>query len=169
MNVKIYINMVILLICGCNFMENQTQNDIQTRYFSSPETAVSIITNLLRKDDFKTLASYYDLSSSMVKRTSLETGEFFIRTEAPEIGHPGGFWRYKHPFVPGFSYYSSQSTNRENVFLIKVMIEIDQGDEFPTQVGFSDFYMIKSNKGWQVLPISVNDDMHHPEMPITTQ
>ena len=111
-----------------------------------------VITDLLKKQDYNTLAAFYDLSSSQIKRDDLESGEFFIRKERPEVGHPAGFWRYKHPFAPGFKFNSVQATDIEGVYLVQVEIVIDQWDGSPQQVGSSNFYMIKSTKGWQILP-----------------
>ena len=134
-------------------MKNNNHKEIsQVKYFSSPKDAVPIISNLLRNQDFKTLAAYYDLSSSKIKRADLESGDFFIRKERPELAHPAEFWRYKHPFAPGYKFNSVQSTEKDGINLVRVMIEIDQGIDSPQQVGFSDFYMIKSAKGWQILP-----------------
>ncbi len=127
-------------------------------YFSSPEEAVPIITELLKKQDFKTLASYYDLSDSGIKLVDLESGDFFIRKKRPELAHPAEFWRYKHPFSPGFKYNGMSSESRENVYVIRVKIIINQGEGSPSQVGYDSFYMIKSAKGWQILPDRVAED-----------
>jgi len=124
-------------------------------FFLSPAEAVIIITSLLTKGDFETLSGYYDLSGSEVKRSELVSGDFFIRNTPPEVGHPGGFWKYKHPFAPGFKYTGHHSTDREGVYIVEVGITIDQGKGVPVQRGFSSFYMVKSEKGWQVLPDEV--------------
>ena len=134
-------------------MKNNSYKEIsQAKYFTSPGEAVPVITDLLKKQDFKTLTAFYDLSSSKIKRADLESGEFFIRKERPELAHPAEFWRYKHPFAPGFKFNSVQSTEKEGVYLVRVMVVIDQGYNSPQQEGFSDFYMSKSAKGWQILP-----------------
>ena len=134
-------------------MKNNTHEEIsQLKYFTSPEESVPVITDLLKKQDFKALAAFYDLNSSKIKRAELESGEFFIRKERPELAHPAEFWQYKHPFAPGFEFNSVQPTEKEDVYLVQVMIVIDQGIDSPKQEGFSDFYMIKSSKGWQILP-----------------
>ena len=133
-------------------------------YFSSPEEAVSKIADLLRQEDFKTLARYYDLSNSDTKLADLQSGEFFVRTERPEISHPVEFWRYKHPFSPGFEYSGMRPSAREDVYVITVRVSIDQGSDSPMQEGYSEFYMIKSAKGWQVLPDPVVEDNSGPEI-----
>ncbi len=124
----------------------------EAKYFSSPKEAVPAIAELLRKEDFKTLSRYYDLSGSQIAKTQLESGDFFIRTENTEVSHPGGFSRYKHPFAPGFTYSSMQSTDRGGVHIIRVEMTIEQGEGIPDQVGFSSFSMMKSELGWQILP-----------------
>lgn len=134
-------------------MKNTNQKEIsQVKYFTSPEESVLVITDLLKREDFKTLALFYNLSSSEIKKTDLESGDFFIRKERPELTHPAELWRYRHPFSPGFKFDSVQSTEKEGVYLVRVVIVIDQGTDFPPQEGFTDFFMIKSAKGWQILP-----------------
>ena len=138
-------------------------------YFSSPADAVPIITELLKKNNFKTLAGYYNLSNSEIKLSQLESGDFFIRKKRPEISHPAGFWRYKHPFAPGFKYKSVRATAKEAVFIVEVSISIEQGFDSPMQTGLSFFYMIKSDRGWQILPDRVVEDKQHPEIPESIQ
>lgn len=130
----------------------------ETNFFPSPEEAVPRISALLRQEDFKTLATYYDLSDSNLPPAQLESGAFFIRDERPEVAHPAGFWRYKHPFAPGFEYRGMRASSRAHVFVISVEISIDQGAGSPSQVGRSSFYMIQSGKGWQLLPDPVAEN-----------
>lgn len=127
-------------------------------YFESPKEAVPKIAELLRQEDFKRLAKCYDLSNSDIELATLQSGEFFVRTERPELAHPAEFWRYKHPFAPGFEYGSRRPSSRDNVYVITVRVSIDQGADSPVQEGYSEFYMIQSAKGWQVLPDSVVED-----------
>lgn len=154
MNITIHVSSILLIfVFGCSIMKNTIQEDIsKLKYFTSPEESVLVITDLLKKEDFRTLAAFYELSSSKIKRADLESGDFFIRKERPELTHPAEFWRYKHPFSPGFKFDSIQSTEKEGVYLVRVVIEIDQGIDFPPQKGFSEYYMIKSANGWQILP-----------------
>lgn len=121
-------------------------------YFDSPQQSVRVITELLRKEDFKSLARYYDLSGTDIERADLEAGGFFIRRDRPGSAHPAGFWRYKHPFAPGFEYSSHQPSDQPGVYVVELSIEIDQGAGAPPQRGLDHFYMRKTEKGWQVLP-----------------
>jgi hypothetical protein len=147
-------------------MKNSNQEDkLETTYFSSPAAAIPIISELLEKKDFKNLARYYDLSHSDVSFSDLESGNFFIRKERPEIAHPGGFWRYKHPFAPGFKFKSVQNTARDNIYIVELSISIDQGPDSPEQFGLSYFYMIQSDKGWRILPDQVTGKKNQTEMP----
>ena len=138
-------------------------------YFASPEEAVPIISGLLGKKDFKILARYYDLSESEIKLSELESGDFFIRKERPEVTHPADLWHYKHPFAPGFTFSHVRSTPQDAVYMVEVSITIEQGLDRPEQVGLSYFYMVNSEKGWKVLPDQVPDEAHYIEMPKTTQ
>ena len=140
-------------------MNVDNQRDTPKKYyFSSPAEAIQIITKLLKKENFKTLAKYYDLSDSEVKISEMESGDFFIRKERPEFVHPGGFWRYKHPFAPGFTLNRVQATSNDAVYVIEMSISIDQGSGSPEQIGLSYFYMVKSDKGWKVLPDQVAEE-----------
>jgi hypothetical protein len=138
--------------------DNIKKDRSETYYFSSPADAIPIITELLKNENFKILAMYYDLSYSEIKLSELESGDFFIRKDRPEIAHPAGFWRYKHPFAPGFKYKSVQATAKDAIYIVEVSISIDQGPDSPEQIGLSYFYMIKSDKGWKISPDQVAED-----------
>jgi hypothetical protein len=140
--------------------ENDSKCVSKKYFFSSPAEAIKIITKLLKKENFKTLAKYYDLSDSEVKISELESGDFFIRKVRPKFSHPAGFWRYKHPFAPGFKFNSVEATAKDAVYRIELIVSIDQGLDSPNQIGFSYFYMIKSDKGWKILPDQVSEDEH---------
>jgi len=148
----LFILILTMFLGGGTLMSSEIQNHVSSPgHFSSPEEAVQIITELLKKRDFKTLASYYDLSDSGIKLADLESGDFFIRKKRPEVAHPAELWHYKHPFSPGFKYISMDSGPRENIYTIRVEIIIDQGTSSPSQIGRDSFYMIKSPKGWKIL------------------
>lgn len=129
----------------------ETTSGTAARYFTSPEQAVIHITELLRKEDWTALSRYYDLSDSKVDRGELESGRFFLRTEKPKGAHPAGFWRYKHPFPPGFKFDRVYATADPSVIVIVVSVEIDQGGGVK-QRGVSEFRMRKAAKGYQILP-----------------
>ena len=97
-------------------MNESTQDQTaDVNYFSSPEDAVMRVTAFLRQGDFKTLATYYDLSKSEISRPHLESGSFFIQGQPPEVAHPAGFWRYKHPFPLGFEYRGKHPAGDDDV------------------------------------------------------
>lgn len=161
---------LIFFIFGCKSTNDSNQKGMSKfLYFSSPVEAIQIITELLEKENFKILAKYYDLSNSEIKLSELKSGEFFIRKERPENAHPAGFWRYKHPFAPGFKFNSVQATANDAIYIVEVSISIDQGSDSPNQIGLSYFYMVKSDKGWNVLPGHVDEDEHRVEMPNSIQ
>lgn len=121
-------------------------------YFEDPRSAVTEITRLLKAKDWKTLARYYNLEDSDVKRADLESGAFFYTDKRPEAAHPAGFWHYKHPFPPGFKYLESRDLKAVGVVEVVVEIEIDQGAGSPPQRGIKAFLMRRNTKGYQVLP-----------------
>ncbi len=148
---------------------NDQQDMSKTCNFSSPAEAIQIITELLEKEDFKILSKYYDLSNSEIKLSELESGDFFIRKKSPEFSHPAGSWCYKHPFAPGFTFNRLEATAKDSVYVIEMSISIDQGSGSPTQIGLSYFYMVKSDKGWKILPDQVTEDERQVEMPTSIQ
>ena len=83
-------------------------------YFKSPKESIEIISNLLRKKEWVELSRYYDLSDSNIDREELESGRFFYATNPPErAAHPGGFWKFKHPFAPGFKYSGHEADGED--------------------------------------------------------
>ena len=120
-------------------------------YFDDPRAAVPEITKLLKAKDWPTLARYYYLEGSDVKRADLESGAFFYTDQRPEVAHPGGFWRYKHPFAPGFGYLESRELQPLLQVEVIVSIEIDQGGG-PPQRGIQAFLMRRTPEGYQILP-----------------
>jgi hypothetical protein len=150
-------------------IDNNQKDRSKTYYFSSPAEAIQIISALLEKNNFTILARYYDLSNSEIKLSELESGDFFIRKDRPEIAHPAEFWRYKHPFAPGFKFKSVQATAKDAIYIVEVSISIDQGSDSPKQTGLSYFYMVKSDKGWKILPDQVTENEPHGEMPNSIQ
>jgi hypothetical protein len=148
---------------------NNPQDVLKKYFFSSPVEAIQIITNLLKKKNFRILTKYYDLTNSKIKLSELESGDFFIRKERPEFAHPAGFWCYKHPFAPGFTLNKVQATSKDAVYLIEMSISIDQGSGSPEQIGLSYFYMVKSDKGWKVLPDQVSENEYCAEIPDSIQ
>lgn len=121
-------------------------------FFETPKIAVEAVKGMLKKEDWVSLARYYDLSGSGIDRASLVSGEFFIRTERPEASHPGGFWRYKHPFAPSFNFSFTTQSNEADIVVVRVGITIDQGAGEPAQEGWQEFLMRKSEAGFQILP-----------------
>lgn len=120
-------------------------------YFSFPRAAVERITELLRAEDWRTLARYYDLTGTSIKREDLASGRFFLRQERPATTHPGLPWKYRHPFTPGFKLAQAVDRAEVGVVTVVVFIEIDEGGG-RVQRGQSEFAMRWSNNSYQILP-----------------
>lgn len=120
-------------------------------YFKSPEHAVEEIKKLLLAEDWLTLSRYYDLSRTEtdIKLSDLQSGDFFIRKEEPEVKHPGTNWKYKHPFDPGFE-FGHIVESFDDTITVFVRREIDDGFDKPV-VGLQFFEMAKSESGYQIL------------------
>lgn len=121
-------------------------------YFESPQQAVAKIKVMLDNKSWSTLSRHYDLTGSGIDRATLASGEYFYTTERPAVAHPGGFWRYKHPFAPAFDFHHVEETSEPSTVKVVVSIEIDQGAGSPVQRGFQSFKMRKSTNGYQILP-----------------
>ena len=133
-----------------------TMESREPKYFASPQEAVEIISELLIKEDWKTLSKYYYLEGSNVDVEELESGRFFIRTNPPEVCHPGGFWVYKHPFDPSFEYLGHEEIHDDTI-IVTVHIIIDEGMGM-FQEGRKFFAMKETPKGLQVLPRIVDSE-----------
>ena len=141
---RIWIAVGLLAACA-------STNRSEALYFQDPQSAVPAITKLLKAKDWKSLARYYHLDGSEVKRADLESGAFFYTDQRPEAAHPAGFWRYKHPFAPGFQYVESRDLQTLLQIEVIVAIEIDQGGG-PPQRGMQAFLMRRTPEGYQILP-----------------
>jgi len=120
-------------------------------YFPTAEKAVAVAEELVRQQDWKTLARYYDLTGSDAKLADLESGDFFVCKERPANADPMGFWKTKHPFPPGFKFAGIQATTSLDVLKVNVAIEIDQGGG-PKQRSVQSFLLKKKGEGYQILP-----------------
>ncbi len=145
----------VVIVGGIAYLQRDQAPDLPKsgeidRYFASPQESVDAITDLLKSEDWPALASYYDLSGSDIDENSLTDGTFFINEERPEAAHPAGFWRYKQPFAPGFTFQSAKMLNADQVE-VTVMIEIDQGGGM-VQRGLDTFRLIAHPEGYQILP-----------------
>jgi hypothetical protein len=142
---KKYVGVVILIILffNVNLMA-------QKLYFSNPRESVDIISKLLTEENWEQLSYYYYLENTDEEVIdSLKNGSYFIRIKRPEVAHPGGFWKYKNPFPPGFSYLSHREVALDTI-KVEVTIEIDQGNDM-IQQGLDSFYLKKSEKGYQLI------------------
>lgn len=138
---------VCLMLIGCNG-GNSTGN---RGYFKDPASAVEQITVMLEKKDWAELARFYDLTDTPVDIETLRSGEFFYTDERPAAAHPAGFWRYKHPFAPGYKFLETRKLEEPGVIEVSVQVEIDQGGGM-IQRGIDTFLMRVSEKGCQIMP-----------------
>jgi len=130
--------------------------------FADPRAAVAAAARWLRDQAWVELALRYDLSGTDIPLSSLCTGSFFVRQKPPEVGHPGGFGRYKQPFAPAFSYESHRALG-DGLIEVKVHIAIDQGEGM-VQRGYDTFRMRRSAEGLRFLPKT--PDAQAPDPPL---
>lgn len=117
-------------------------------FFTTPQEAVTVINQLLESENYPALARYYSVKDGGVEFDILASGAYFLKKEGTETGIPGGFGKFAKPFPAGFRYYAHHPEGR----FIKVTTdyEIDQGDGM-VQQALQDFYLIESNKGYQLI------------------
>lgn len=151
--------MALSIVIGCTSASKPTHDRTHAvaaradgSVFQSPQVAVPLIAELLRGEKWKELAGYYDLSGSGIDFAELESGRYFIRTERPATAHPAGFWKYRHPFAPGFQYEHEEQTGDPRIVKVTVSIAIDQGGGL-IQRGFQTFQMRRVDGGWKILPL----------------
>ena len=137
-----------LFLAGCITCPGTSDG---AKYFTTPADAVEQITTMLERKDWPELARYYDLSDSPEDPAKLSSGEFFYTDQEPPVSHPAGFWRYKHPFAPGFELHSTRELDEPGVIEVTVMVEIDQGGGM-IQRGIETFLMRQTKRGYQVMP-----------------
>ena len=106
----------------------------------------------MKEQKWAELADYYDLAGTNIDRGELVSGRFFVRTDPPQAAHPGGFWKYRQPFPPGFAFDHAEPSSDDSATVnVTVAINIDQGGG-AVQRGVQTFQLRKSDKGYQLLP-----------------
>ena len=131
--------------------QSMTDKSVKPLFFDDPEQAVELIDQLVRDSNWPTLTRYYALASTDPRYPTLLNGSFFIeRGNPPSTFHPGGFWRFKEPFAPGFQFHYTDRPS-ENIVKVIVQIEIEQGEGMPAQIGLDEFYLQQSPEGYQLL------------------
>lgn len=127
----------------------------ETSAFASPEAAVQQISQLLRDEDWPSLARYYDLEGSDLQREELTSGAFFINEASDQLPPPGNeLSRYHHPFHPAFKFDHVTPADEPGVVSVIVRLEIDQGAGEPARIALDRFEMKRSSTGWRILPPS---------------
>ncbi|MGQ0627034.1 MAG: hypothetical protein ACT4PL_02910 [Phycisphaerales bacterium] len=127
----------------------------QARTFSSPDAAVPVINDLIRRSDWATLASYYDLSlTRQIREEELLSGRFFITPGASATSGPTAISRYRHPFPPGSRFLSSKPEGDPGalpcIWTVSTVLEIDQGGGAVQRV-ISECKMIQRKEGFRLL------------------
>ncbi len=120
-------------------------------YFASPAASVPRINELLRAQNWPTLARYYDLAGSGVTRSEAESEKFFLHTEPPASPHPAGLWKYRQPFAPGHQFLAATPPDASRTVTVTVELAIDQGGG-PAQRTRTIYRLRESNAGYQLLP-----------------
>ncbi len=146
---------MMLFVTGCSKKPQEHSLGEGVKYFDNPPQAVIAIKGMLKASAWEELSRYYDLSGTDIDRARLMSGEFFVREKRPEVSHPGGFWRFKQPFSPQFSYLSHSKVSDE-IVEVTVQVEIDQGGGM-IQRGMDSFQLRKSAEGYQLLPKQPHD------------
>ena len=107
------------------------------RYFASPQEAVETSSWLVRNEDWKQLASYYDLTGSNITREQLESGSLFTGSTT-------------QPFPPLLRFDHVEDTATKNVKKVVVVLPGEPTDQ--TTPRSDEFYLRKSKLGYRLLP-----------------
>lgn len=122
-----------------------------SNYFSSPEEAVSIITDLMRKEDWLKLGRYHDYAGTGWRENDLQDSAFYLHEIKPEKTHPAIPWKYKFPFAPGFKLESVEDAPQVGVVRVILRLDIDEGGGMK-QTSLVVLLLRKSEKGYQIIP-----------------
>ncbi len=143
-----------LVLGGVNYFGDEKGKAVTTagqydRYFSTPQAAVTGITDLLKAQDWTTLSTYYDLTGSAIDQTALKNGSYFV-TEQPAEKAKNVSLRFKQPFAPGFQYRATKPIGSDE-FEVSLMIEINNGDG-TVRRALDALYLKAYPEGYQILP-----------------
>ena len=125
-----------------------TGEKMEKLYFSSPEKSVSIISNLLRNEEFLTLTSYYNLENTDLPIDVFYSGKYFLGEISSE--NPPGLFKYVKPLSPSFK-FSHIEELENNITRVHLELEIDQGEGMVLR-SIHSFDLVRSEKGFQILP-----------------
>ena len=119
------------------------------KYFKNAKEAVSIVKELLQKEDWPALAQYYNLKNSGISLQDASKAEFFLRKSEPQVHHPTDQIIYLRPFDPTYEYDGEEE--KGEFVEVRLIKKIDQGGGL-TQIGFQTLKLIKTQKGLQLIP-----------------
>ena len=114
---------IVLLVFMGQVHHPKGNRTMDSHYFQSPENAVLVVNQLLEARDWNKLANYYLLDDLGPKREELKSGRFFFREDSTGPQDPMGFWKYLHPFPPGF-HFEGQEELENGTIKVQVAIEV---------------------------------------------
>lgn len=124
-------------------------------YFENPATAVERINDLLAREEWGTLARYYDLAGSDLEYEDVAWWEWFEHGGQP-VADPYGRTGPHHPFPEGATYRGHEVDDRVcrvTVELDPVLADLLHGAEPRGRDGpeLRSFYLVHHDEGWQLL------------------
>ena len=120
-------------------------------YFASPAEAVSVITDLMRKEDWLKLGRYHDHAGMGWRENDMQDSAFYLHQIKPENTHPAIDWKYKYPFAPGFKFESVEDAPQVGVVRVILRFDIDAGGG-TKQTRLAVLLLRQSDKGYQLIP-----------------
>jgi hypothetical protein len=139
---------------GVGQSKSEDSRGEDAEYFSSPEAAVPIVTELLRAHDWKRLAKYYDVAAGSSEEVALRSGSGFFRPREKGSASAAMGGEYVQPFSPGARYVSTSATDEAGVVEVTVALDIDQGGGM-VQRGVRTFRMRRTSAGYQLMLAAV--------------
>lgn len=117
-------------------------------FFQTPKESVGIISQLLKEEDWTTLARYIDTDSTQLDDDELISGKYFIEDSVVEKHH------YK-PFDPELHFLSSH--NVDDICVVELEKDISDNQEVCTKAT-AFFFLHKEDKGYRIV-LEYPDDL----------
>jgi len=125
--------------------------NITAQYFNDIRDAIELCTYLLLDEEWEKLASYYDLTNTTLTYNDIANRDFFMTDIKPfDTPLPANYWKYKHPFPPGYRYLFSEPLDSE-ITKIWLTNKFEIGDGLVKDGRFW-FLMRYKLDGYQIVP-----------------
>lgn len=121
------------------------------KYFDDPRTAVEVSTYLLLDENWAEIACYYYLKDTDLTYDDINCSNFFMQNKKPKNNPlPALYWKYKHPFPPGYRYLFTEPIDVD-IMRIWLTNKFEVGEGVRRE-GRHSFLMKYTINGYQFIP-----------------